>query len=454
MKTRRTVPRLLPLFVLLFLCAAISGCFSFPAPFGDTSSPTASPAPDQTREAQVTEPTERRVAPTPEVSGPLDVEAAIVLAWNYHPTLAAARARVEAAIGRKLQAGLYPNPVFSAGMESAPVDGNTTDDAEYPVGFSQRIPLGDRLGAGVEVAEAERRRLFYDFEQRRREVEKTVRGAFAAALFAQQALLVEAQVLQAAQEVVRIARERVDTGDAAADEAARAELEAARSKIALSQAELARQRALIELRTAIGDDAPLVPELQGDLEAMLSLPELQELLERMSESPILGARGAAVAESEARILRAEAERIPDVDVGLFYRRLEETDTDAFDVGFAIPLPIFDRNQGAIQAARAELLEARANERQAKASLASNIQTSYWTLKHALETVRLFREELSPRSQTVVEAAEERYRAGDTSLAELIPIRRDYRNVEIGSLISLRRVAAEWAELRSLVSIGR
>ena len=451
MKTKRTVLLLLPLFVLLFLCAAIFGCFSLPAPLRDTSPPAASPASIQTQEAQATE---RPDAPTPEVSGPLDVEAAIALAWHYQPALAAARARVEAAIGRKLQAGLYPNPVFSARMESAPISGKTTGDAEYPVGFSQRILVGGRLGAGVKVAEAARQRLFHDFEQRRRDVEKKVRGAFAAALFAQQALLVETQVLQAAQEVARIARERVDTGDAAADEAARAELEAARLKIALSRAELARQKALIELRTAIGDDAPPVPELQGDLETVLSLPELQELLERMSESPILGAQSAAVAESEARILRAEAERIPDVDVGLFYRRLEETDTDAFDIGFSIPLPIFDRNQGAIQAARAELLEARANERQAKASLASRIQTSYWKLKHALETVRLFREELSPRSQTVVEAAEERYRAGDTSLAELIPIRRDYREVEIGSLISLRRVAAEWAELRSLVSINR
>ena len=444
MKTRRTV-------LLLFLSAAASGCFSLSAPLRDTSSPAASPASIQPREAQAAERTE---APTPEVSGPLDVGAAIALAWHYHPALAAARARVEAASGRKLQAGLYPNPVFSARMESAPFSGKSTGDAEYPVGFSQRILLGGRLGAGVKVAEAERQRLFYDFEQRRRDVEKKVRGAFAAALFAQQALLVETQVLQAAQEVARIARERVDSGDAAADEAARAELEAARSKIARSRAELERQKALIELRTAMGDEAPPLPELGGDLEAVLSLPELGELLERMSESPILRAHSAAVAQSAARILRAEAERIPDIDVGLFYRRLEETETDAFDVGFAIQLPIFNRNQGTLQAARAELLEARANQRQVEASLVSRIRTSYWKLKHALETVRLFREELSPRSQTVVEAAEERYRAGDTSLAELIPIRRDSREVEMGYLISLRRVATEWAELRSLVSITR
>ena len=185
---------------------------------------------------------------------------------------------------------------------------------------------------------------------------------------------------------------------------------------------------------------------------LLSLPELKELLERMSASPILGAQSAAVAESEARILRAEAERIPDIDVGIFYRRLEETDTNAFDVGFAIELPIFNRNQGILQAARAGLLEARANQRQAETGLASAIQTSYWKLKQALEAVRLFREELSPRSRTVLEAAEERYRAGDTSLTELIPIRRDYREIEMAYLLSLHRVAVEWSELRSLVSV--
>ena len=141
-------------------------------------------------------------------------------------------------------------------------------------------------------------------------------------------------------------------------------------------------------------------------------------------------------------------------MGFFYRRLEETDSNAFDVGLAIQLPIFNRNQGNVQAAHAELMEAQARREQTETILTSRVQMSYWKLKQSLEAVRLFREELLPRSQTVLDAAQERYGAGDTSLAELILVRRDHRQVEVAYLISLRRVAVEWAELRSLVSLTR
>ena len=56
----------------------------------------------------------------------------------------------------------------------------------------------------------------------------------------------------------------------------------------------------------------------------------------------------------------------------------------------------------------------------------------------------------PRSETVLRAATERYRAGETSLNELIPIRRDHRELRLSYLKLLRHLAVEWAEFRSLL----
>src|SRR5262245_50911089 len=50
-----------------------------------------------------------QVAPI-EVDSPTSLDDLLTLAMNRHPELRAARARVEAAAGAMLQAGLYPNP--------------------------------------------------------------------------------------------------------------------------------------------------------------------------------------------------------------------------------------------------------------------------------------------------------------------------------------------------------
>jgi len=387
---------------------------------------------------------------TPVVDGPISVNDAVTLALTHHPELAAARARVESAIGRKIQAGAFPNPVFSAGMELAPFSGKTSGDAEYPIGVVQTVPIGGRLGKAMSVEEAREKRLLAEFERQRREVERQVRGAFGAALFARDTLAVERERFTGAGEAAQIASDRLAAGDVAADEQARADLEMTLARISLRQAEGSLKRARIELRGTLGLPELSLEELEGELEAALALPDLKAALARLEESPVLLAQAAAVEESYAQVLREEAERIPDIDIGFFYRRLEERSDNAFDVGISMAIPIFDRRQGALQSARAERLLAEAEYRKTGLSLATSLQTVYWKLTEELETAEIFREELLPRSEIVLRAADERFRAGAVSLAELLPIRREHRDLQLSYLSLLRQIAMDWAHLRSLV----
>lgn len=430
----------------VWVSTTLTAC-SFAPQLASQKSEDESPAP---KASSTSTNAHRKREEPPELKGPLSVEGAVDRALTFHPELAASRARIEAATGRKVQAGVLPNPVFSATMESARTEGKTTADTEYPIGITQSLPIGGRLDKAAKVEATRERRLLAELDQHTHEVERQVRGAFAAALFTEDALTVERELLAGAEESAQIAEERVAAGDAAGDEQARAELEAARAQISLRQAEMMHKRALIELRGALGQPELTISELTGSLETTLSLPAMETVLANLEKSPVLRARALAIEESQARVLREEASRIPDLDVGFFYRRLEETNEDGFDVGVSIPIPIFDRRQGAIQSARAEVLEAEAEYKKAGMSVAATVQSLYWKLAQELETARLFREELSPRSETVLRAATERYRAGETSLNELIPIRRDHRELRLSYLKLLRHLAVEWAEFRSLL----
>lgn len=452
-----------PRFLFTASAALLAGCSLSPPPPPPGTSTAAREAVTReavTREAVTREATARATdvasadnagsPATPVVDGPISVNDAVTLALTHHPDLVAARARVESAIGKKLQAGAFPNPVFSAGMELAPFSGKTTGNAEYPIGVVQRVPIGGRLDKAVSVEEAREKRLLAEFERQRREVERQVRGAFGAALFARDTLAVERERFAGAGEAAQIASERLAAGDVAPDEQARAHLEMTLARIALRQAEVSLKRARIELRGTLGLPELSLNELQGELEAALALPDLKAALARLEESPVLLAQVAAVEESHAQVLREEAQRIPDIDIGFFYRRLEETGDNAFDVGISMPIPIFDRRRGALQSARAERMLAEAEYRKTGLSLATSVQTLYWKLSQELETAEIFREELLPQSEIVLRAADERFGAGAISLAELLPIRREHRELQLSYLSLLRQIATDWAHFRSLV----
>src|SRR4051794_15160 len=100
--------------------------------------PAAGPPP-----ARLLIPPELQGEPGAPAPSPLTVEQLLSLAAQNHPDVAAARARAEAARGRLIQAGLYPNPVVN-------VHDDEINNPGGPVGhigvtFSQQIVRGGKL---------------------------------------------------------------------------------------------------------------------------------------------------------------------------------------------------------------------------------------------------------------------------------------------------------------------
>jgi cobalt-zinc-cadmium efflux system outer membrane protein len=70
-------------------------------------------------------------------------------------------------------------------------------------------------------------------------------------------------------------------------------------------------------------------------------------------------RSASVGIEKARLLlrRAEVQRIPNVTIGAGYVRQNQNQSDDWTIGVSAPIPVWNRNQGNIQAAQAMLGEA-------------------------------------------------------------------------------------------------
>lgn len=367
-----------------------------------------------------------------------------------HPELAEYRAYVEAAEARGEQVGSFPNPTLVLRMENAPWSrGSTRNEAEYVAGLSFQLPISGRLGDAESVAAREVEQRAQELSAKRLELHGRVRGAFATALSLERASAIQTQAHELAQRAIALLEARLRAGDAVPADLARVQIEASRARLELRRIESLRQRALLGLATALGDPSRSIGSLGGDLEAALELPTLEALTASLDQNPKLKSAEAEVALNEAKLELAKAQRVPDVSLDLFYRRLEETDQHAFDFGVGIPLPLFNRNQGQIRSAMAERLAAESRVQATRNELLREVRAAHARLALLLESTRTMREELLGQADTVLASVEARFRAGDASLVEVLPVRRDWTSIQLDYIDALRGVMLAWSDLQTL-----
>ena len=379
----------------------------------------------------------------------LTLAQALALADRLHPELAAGQAQIARAEGRALQAGLFPNPELVARMESAPFTARVAEQAEYVVGVSQAVPLGKRLALARRVELLDRDRVLHELAAKRLDIHRRVQSAFATALYGQRVIQAREDEVRSAANGVALAKARLAAGDAIPTEVAQAEMELRRAELERDKAMSSAAQALHALGAALGDATLEVGSLEGELQGDLVVPPLAPLVARLDESPFVATAVADMTVQRAQIDLVEAQRTPDVTVDLFYHRLSDAE-NAFDVGLRLPLRVFDRGQGRRQETRAELAAAEARVRTIRNELSLSVQTAHRKLARAIAAATLLREEILPRAESVLQGAEARYRAGDMSLSELLPIRRDWIRVRLDYLDTLHDVMQAWAELSPYV----
>lgn len=379
----------------------------------------------------------------------LSLVQALAMAEHLQPELAVAKAMVDAAEGRARQAGVLPNPELIAGAEQIPLREGGASEKEYIAGIAQTIPVGGRLSKAREAEQLARTGQERALEAKARDIRRRIQSAFATALYQAKAREAETQVLGNAETLLATTRARVEAGDLLREDLARAEMEVARAKVGAQRASSLHQQALVGLASAIGDPGLEVKSLVGDLEAAFEIPALESIVASLDSHPQNAQAQAEARASSARLDAARAERIPDVRVEVLYHRLEASHQDTVDLGLSIPLPIFNRNQGRIREARAEAAAAEARARMTRNELTARGREAHVQLSAALANSRTMKDEVLPRADFVLKAAEARYAAGDIGLAELLPVRRELASVQLGYLESLRDVMHAWAELKAL-----
>jgi cobalt-zinc-cadmium efflux system outer membrane protein len=136
------------------------------------------------------------------------------------------------------------------------------------------------------------------------------------------------------------------------------------------------------------------------------------------------ARWATEEDRRRAALRLEKARgTPDITIGAGVRRFEQTDDAALVFGLGVPLPLFDRNQGSILAATAELGKARRQYEAAQVRIWAALSEAVSALAAAYDEVTILRNDVLPKAQRAFEAARQGYQQGKFDYLHLLDAQR-------------------------------
>lgn len=296
----------------------------------------------------------------PALAEPVSLSDALVRGQEASPRIARAKAELKAAEGRATQAGVRPNPTISAEVEHFSGTGpyRTFGQTETTVAVSQPFELGGKRRARKAVAAAERELARISLRSAEADLSYDIIVAHAELRAAEDRAVLSQSVLARAVELARIAETLVDVGRDPPLTKLRADALLAEAKAeslkTMGQLMSARQK----LALFIGSDDPELSAVRQDI---LSLPALAADAQSLDERLAAAERDAA----SARVRQAQAEGVPDITASGGVRNFRESKDTAFIVGVSIPLPVFNRNRGNIDAARAEGEAAEAQLAQAR-----------------------------------------------------------------------------------------
>ena len=403
---------------------------------------------------QLQQPQQQRPEGLP--SGPvMKLEDFEAMAVQRNPTLAQADAAIRAAEGRQRQAGLFPNPVAGYYVEEF-VFRSPGETAEHGAFIEQTIPLGGKLSKARNVFARERDQAVIQAEAQRLRVTNSIRLLYYETLGAQRLVELRWNLSQLAQEAVEITRELANIGQADRPDQLEIEIEFERADIEWLSAQNDWLRAWKTLAAMVGNPDLPPARLGGNPEDDLGpLNETQLLETLLQQSPDVRVARASVERARAVVARERAQRVPDLFLrgGLGYN-LERFEpvvpahsgerkglSGRLEVG--VNVPIFNRNQGGIAAAEAEMAIAEGDLNRLQLMLRTRFASSFREYRSAQQLAERYRTRVIPRARQAYEMYLANFRQMAAAYPQVLIAQRTLFQVEVEyakALVQLRERA--------------
>jgi cobalt-zinc-cadmium efflux system outer membrane protein len=311
------------------------------------------------------------------------------------PQLKQAAADVETARGNMIQANAYPNPTLS--YQFTPSNNGSTPGGDG-YGIDQTIKTGGKLALQTAAAEMALHNAELALRRARSDLSTQVRNAYFAVLVGKETVRVNRALAHFTDEVYRLQANLLAGGFAAPYEPAALRAQAFAARLAYRQSIQTYIYAWKQLVSTINVRQLPLSEVAGRVDSTIPYYDYDAILAYVlrNHTDVLTARNTIEA-ARYNLKLAQVTPIPDVDVNMMlfkdYSLAPKQTCPTLTLG--IPLPVWDRNKGAIMAAEGALIRAQEEPHRVEMNLTNTLATAYMNYKNNLEALEYYRRYILP-----------------------------------------------------------
>jgi cobalt-zinc-cadmium efflux system outer membrane protein len=364
-----------------------------------------------------------------------------------------AEAAVETARGDTLLASAAPNPSFSGGVGRSFACSNSAgadcSALAWSVGISDGSAVFDSI-SGKRGLRMHTANLALEVARKgeadaRRTLEGLLRQAYLQAVSARQALSTQKEAQETLGRLAELIRARYQAGSISEVDVLKVETEklTADQQVERSDRDLGVAKAQLAFMLGARGRVPVFevdPELPGYLvPSVLQGATVDSLLEvARKQRPDLAGAKINRDRAEASVRSSQRLRFPDIEMsagvsgqGSYSSAINPP---TFSFGLTLTPPIFNRYQGEVVKARADLTTQKADLAKTEAQVLNDVQTAFTQFKSAKSRVERAQRELLEHARRTRDLVQVQYQKGAASLLEYLDAQRmlistqlDYQN---------------------------
>jgi cobalt-zinc-cadmium efflux system outer membrane protein len=378
------------------------------------------------------------------------LEGLLSLAFANNPAIKELAATTQIAAGYRTQVGLYANPML--GYQGQQLADAGTD--QHLLFVQQQIITGDKRALNRAVLNEAVRAQVQELEAQKLRVATDIKTAYYDSLRIQEQLASIDQFFELLKQGVNAAEKRMQAGEGS-------KIDLLQTQVQLKQLELDRRQLSASLSARLREIVALagMPNIQlqavaGELPKLPANQDWKAVEDGLvATSPEYAAAQARIRQASAAIRRQESQPLPNLNVQFGAGVDNSTDSGMMNVQVGAPIPVFNKNQGNIAAARAEYCRAVQEAQRIDNAIRARLAIASGDYARAAEAVDMYLSELLPAAQETLDLAEGGYRAGEQDFIQLLVTRRTYFDTNLAYIAARAQLATAQAQIDGYLLTG-
>ncbi|MCE8499616.1 TolC family protein [Bacteroides thetaiotaomicron] len=369
-----------------------------------------------------------------QVAGTLTLKEAEQRFLERNLSLIAERYNIDMAQAQVLQAKLFENPVISLEQNVYNrLNGKYFDfgkEGEAVVEIEQVIHLAGQRNKQVRLEKINKEIAEYQFEEVMRTLRQELNEKFVEVYFLSKSIAIYEKEVNSLQVLLGGMKIQQEKGNISLMEISRLEsmLFSLRKEKNERENDLLTTREELNLLLNLPEDTQVQLSLDEEVLQQLDLSQLSfaDLKAIINERPDQKIARSTVNASRANLKLQKSMAFPEFSVKGNYDRVGNFINDYFAIGVSLSVPIFNRNQGNIKAARFSIQQAGVQQEYAANRADMELFTAYTSLKKATQLYQSTNMDLERNFEKLITGVNENFTRKNISLLEFIDYYDSYK----------------------------